>query len=379
MTEAPVPAGRAAGAFRPVAMRTFVLFLLAAGAVARPDPADARAVGGPIRAWVVHVDPRMIEELAPAHRDLVAAVPDGVQVYVGVPAGDDGPGLRFLLDPAARLGPRLRFLPAEADLTAWARDRYLVVGDRLLLASPEEDPFVLAGDRRVGELFAAKALRRRAVVSELFFEGGDVVFAGDHAFTGHTTILENARLLRVSEACAKRALERQLGRRLVVVGAAGGPPHEHCDMYLSVVGSKRVLVGDPNLALADLPPRGGYREDTQRLFAPGFDAVAAELRQAGFDVTRIPLLIGDDGNFRTWNNAVTEARADGLHAYVPRYGLGAIDRKAHDAWRRCGFRVHPVSCAGTILHGGAIRCLTHTIRRPLAAAATLSGVEPARR
>lgn len=375
--------GREAGAVRPIGMRALVALLLFSSALAaQPTRLDAVAVGGPIRAWVVHVDERLTDLFGPAHRDLIAAVPPRVKVFVGIGGADVEPGLRALLDPEEKLGANLVFLPADGGITAWARDRYLVVGHEMLLSNYYHDAFDWSADRRIGELFARRVLHREPVRSHLFFEGGDVVLGGEHAFIGYGTIMENARANRIDEATAARELGRMLHRKVVPVGAASGPPHEHCDMYLSVIGARRLLVGDPRLALAALPKDGGYNEENHRLRAASFDRVADELKHAGFKVERIPLLIGDDGNFRTWNNAVTETRADGFHAYVPRYGVGALDRMAHAIWKRCGFRVHPISCAGTIQHGGAIRCLTHTVRGPipeLVRPASLGALEPARR
>jgi len=359
-----------------------ILLLAAAPVVAKPTVADAAAIGGPIRAWVIHVDGRIADQVGPAHRDLVAAVPSGVRVFVGVGRAEEERELRALLDPACRMEDNLQFLCGEGELTSWARDRYLVVGKELLLANDLDDPFLWPSDRQVGELFARRVLKQRPVRSHLYFEGGDVVLSATHAFIGHHTIAENARVLRMDDESTAREFRRLLARDVVVIGTDHDPPHEHCDMYISVIGDRKLLVGDPKLTRRALPSHGGFREDTQLVRAPAFDRVAAELRHAGFKVERIPLLIGDDGNFRTWNNVVTETRADGLHVYMPRYGVGPLDRIAAEVWKRCGFKVHPISCSGSILHGGAIRCLTQVARGPLPdleRAANVGGLEPARR
>jgi len=381
-TRFPAHLGREAGAVRPNGMRLLTLFLLTSALAAQPTALDAQAVGGPIKAWVVHVDERLMEQFGPAHRDLVAAVPPGVRVFVGVANADAEPAIRADLDPDEKLGSSLKFLPVDGEITAWARDRYLVVGDRMLLSNYYHDAFAWPADRRIGELFAKRMLTKKPVQSHLFFEGGDIVLGAEHAFIGYDTILENAQANRIDEGTAARELGEMLGRKVVVLGTDTGPPHEHCDMYVSVVGARRLLVGDPRLSLVAMPKEGGYSEESHRLRAAAFDRVAADLRQAGFRVERIPLLIGDDGNFRTWNNAVTETRADGFHVYLPRYGVGALDRLAQAVWKRCGFRVHPISCAGSIVHGGAIRCLTHTVRGAipeLGRPASVGALEPARR
>jgi hypothetical protein len=148
-------------------------------------------------------------------------------------------------------------------------------------------------------------------------------------------------------------------------------------MFLSVVGSRTLLLGDPRLALeyfdardalgiesTDVRGVGSFRRSTQIHCARVYSEIAARLEASGFEVRRIPILHGDDGeDVITWNNAVVERRGDRLRAYVPNYGIPLLDRKANECWRRTGAEVFPVRANLVILEGGAVRCLSNVLRQ----------------
>jgi hypothetical protein len=224
-----------------------------------------------------------------------------------------------------------------------------------------------------GDLSVARALARwdpslRVVESPLHVEGGNVLLTRGHVITGPLTVLDNAARLGADPAAVRGMLATAFDRRLVVVESADPRlAEEHVDMYLSVVGDRRLLLGDPRLALAcdsldgPLQELGTFDPRTQVELAAEYDRIAARLRSEGFSVARVPILHATDGIVVTWNNAVVEERDGRRVAYVPRYGLPDLDAAAHACWRREGFEVRPVSAERVVVLGGSVRCVTNTL------------------
>jgi hypothetical protein len=245
---------------------------------------------------------------------------------------------------------------------------------------------------RLGDLAVADALSRdpegpRVIQSGLALEGGNVLLTEDHVLVGPGVIEENEVPLGGRER-VRRYLESLFDREAIVVGAtAGDAPHEHVDMYVSVVRNRTLLVADPRLGLeyfdklfdigieeGDVRGIGYFTREGQLDKVPAYDRIAAQLRAAGFEVVRLPVLHGEGGEMLTWNNAIVEERGGSIHAYVPTYGIPLLDRKAAEIWRAQGAVVHPVPCLDCIVHGGAIRCLSNVLYRDPESSCDRSGV-----
>ncbi len=98
-----------------------------------------------------------------------------------------------------------------------------------------------------------------------------------------------------------------------------------------------------------------------------FAFVARELTRRGFEVTRVPLVpLADGVTYVTYNNAVLEQRADGhLHAYVPQFGLEALDAAGRAAYEAQGVIVHGIDVRRIYPHNGTVRCLVNVLQRLL--------------
>jgi N-dimethylarginine dimethylaminohydrolase len=342
-----------------------------------PPASSPERSEAPIATWVWHVEPHLVESALPTFRDLLQAIPRDARLLIAVGSRVDTTLLWDQLGLGHREDRRITLLDAGSALSPWARDRYVVFlrAERTCVLLPKSDS--VASDN-VGDLDVARKLAGtieglEVVHSDLDLEGGDVIVTDEHVLVGIGTVLANEGRFREG---VEAYLEAVFDRQVVVVGEdEGSVPHVHLDMFVTAVGPRRLLLGDPSLtegyfrvqhepgaATIDARSIGGFARQTQEDWAPAYEEIAEQLRRAGFRVERIPILHTDDGNLVTWNNAVTERRGSEAHAYVPSYGIPVLDRDAHERWRKLGYRVHPVRAAEVIRHGGAIRCLSNVVR-----------------
>lgn len=166
----------------------------------------------------------------------------------------------------------------------------------------------------------------------------------------------------------REAVDRNLSR------PGSRQPVFHLDMFMTLAGKRRVLVGDPLAArrLTGLPLPESVPLDA-------FDAIARDLDQRGFEVIRnpLPLVYFDDpeARLREWfyasaNNCWVEHCPDGSRVWLPQYGFGAWpELEATDAanariWRELGFEV---ILAGDFLpladQLGALNCVSKILER----------------
>lgn len=342
------------------------------------NSATAPSAATTIRAWVLHFDGSLDTVTLAAHADLLRAIGPEAEVYVVVPHRTHEGLFLDLLEPAPDLRRRIRFLPGSSALSIWARDRYLVVdrpGARTIVLP---DPRSVRPERRGDVEFARTVLSRetaaRVLPTRLAFEGGDLLVGRHIALIGAGTILENRARWQGDLDGVVAEFEQLLDRRVVVLGEdAPQRPHDHADMYVHLLDDRTVILGDPSLTLAlweplhaSAPDRaqlgalGWPREEAQRDAVRWYEPIAAQLRDEGFRVIRVPALHGDA--LYTWTNAVTEMRDGVRHAYVPLYGIPLLDAYAHRIWREAGCVVHPIAARAAVQEGGAVRCLTNTLR-----------------
>ncbi len=366
-------------------MRDIVLGVVAALALAvSMAPADSAsrdsdtAVApdneGAFRQIVIHVDPAALDVVGPTYRDLLLALePDvGVRVVVAERAHFD----RFLrLLETWEVADLARFEPVITDrrITTWSRDRYVLVerdGQRILLVPPRPGDGHQArrNEWLVPFDIAATMDDVTAESVPLVFDGGDIIATPTHIFATALLLKRNEGGALGEKAELIRWLARATGRIPVIIGDHPDqvPPH-HIGMFVTPLSGRTMLVGDPDkgLALLTAAQIEALGVDTSDEALARFRRVATDLETAGFDVIRVPLIPLDDPlTYVTYNNSILERRADGrLHAYVPQFGVLALDGVGRAAYEAAGVIVHPIDVSAVFRNRGTVRCLVNVLRR----------------
>jgi len=364
-----------------------VSILLVLGWVFAGAPAHAALLSpgaGAIREVVIAIPPDDLDE-----HDLIAPVAaEALQMI----ARALGPDVRYLIHAYPRhrsvietvLGAagvkKLRFAPsAFGNYTRWTRDMFVVAnngGKRLWLLPAQ---ILRRLDDSVGAEIAA-TIGQATVRLPLNVEGGNLVPFGDWVFAGKDLLLNGTKTLDLSR---RTALQRALApdSHWVWVGNDLPIPHAtavgifqplfHIDMFLTPVKSRsgarpHLVIGSTVLAEklggVTSPPEIGRR----------LDEVAAHLLGVGFTVSRIPLLVQDDGDTITvvnYNNVLFDGDAGQL-VIVPQYAqeganLKVLDDYAAQHFEELGYQVRRVH--GPLLELGqqlgGLRCLIQVIER----------------
>ncbi len=214
------------------------------GRGARPDVGPWRVLaddGGAISrfACVVNTDGRAAVRNVALAAAIVKALPERMRVSI-LASNIEAFAVAAALDPQ-----RVDFLelPKDLELTIWPQDPFLVLarggGEVLLLGSKE---FERADDGLVAEALAAH-LGCDYRVSELSFEGGNIVAGARHVFIGADTIERNAERLAIAPAEVIESFRRELGRPVVVLGSCPQSV-DHIDMVVTAVDAGNVVVAD---------------------------------------------------------------------------------------------------------------------------------------
>ncbi|MFZ4578269.1 MAG: hypothetical protein ACOYOB_07715 [Myxococcota bacterium] len=330
-----------------------------------------------------------------AQADFLNALDADTRIHVTV-AKQQVPDLHSFLRARGLdgLGDRLRIVEVLGPVTPWTRDRALALAgnalDLTLLVPPPPD---LEWERRRNDWSAvwqwARARGHTQVTKlPLDFDAGDLILADDVVLFDANLLAKNTRHGFRTHADLAKALHAWTGRPALCLGSRPGDvPRYHMAMYVMPTGSRRALVGDPGLARALTGP--GWRpgdlsvETEQALVADDraevqaqFDRAAADLRAAGWQVARVPVVAFDDRTYVTYTNAILETRPQlsGQGArrvvYLPVYaspnGPAAavgLDAAAVRVWQAEGYQVKPIRVAGTWRHHGTIGCLVNVLRR----------------
>jgi hypothetical protein len=366
----------------------------AAPATDRDDEAIAGALlpedRGALREIELHYVASLEPIVADTYRDFLRAIDPRVTIDAIVPRGDRARFEAFFASTDPSLLARTRVVEVDGPITVWSKDRALVaaperVADRTTLVVPlPPDPkwAERANDwATIGAL--ARANPDRFVVRELplAFDAGDFAVAGDRVIVDPNLWDKNrGRSSRTESPEAVRALvESLLGRDVTLLGASPGDvPRHHMAMYMTPLPSKDapsgVLVGDPSLAKALLPKDwspGVASTDSGDPLVPDFsaesqarfDRAARDLASAGFAVTRVPVVPFDDKTYITYTNGVFESRGDTRTAYVPQYGVPALDDAARRAYVVRGWNVVPVRVRAAWPYHGTLGCLVNVMAR----------------
>ena len=331
--------------------------------------------GGAFGHLVLHFDPRAEEEVAPTYRDLLRATEPTVRFTVVVAERAHFDRFRHLLQ-SWRIANPSRFQPVVVgrDVTTWSRDRYTLLtqgNKRILLVQPEPHRAIRA---RRNDWYAPFAIARaqgpdvEVQIAPVTFDGGDLTATDKHVFATGLLLGRNASNPHGERSRMTAWLRRMTGRVPVIIGRspADVPPH-HVGMFITPLGNRTVLVGDPAAGLTLLPKNAQLPlpVDKRPASHKRFEFVAQALTRAGFRVVRVPLVPLSDGvTYVTYNNAIVERRADGrLHAYVPQFGLAALDAAGRAAFTSQGVVVYPIDVRRIYRHNGTVRCLVNVLAR----------------
>jgi agmatine deiminase len=182
----------------------------------------------------------------------------------------------------------------------------------------------------------------------LLMEGGNLLSDGRGRCVTTDAALESGD--GADADLLKRLLRRYFGcTRTVILPALEREPTGHVDMYVTITGAGRALVGR-------------YHPDDDPENARRLERAAAMMRRAGFSVTRIPMPANDDGVFRTYTNA---AAINGV-VLVPIYPEDVGDEVEALALFAAAYpdrHVVPIDASAVITLDGAVHCATMTIPR----------------
>lgn len=340
---------------------------------------------GPLREVVMHY----VVELEPTfratyHDFLTTLAPETRLLFVV--RRQDRARLEAFLAPLGLANP-MRMVEVSTPLGIWSKDRALVLspnaagaGVRTELVIPPRPRAAWEGSRP-GDWDVVPALAA-AVPDELnvrqvpiAFDAGDFAVTGDRIFFDVNLFARNrARGFR-SPAELRERMKAVLGREVVMLGSeVGDVPRHHMSMYMALLAGGVALVGDPAagarlvgdrfVAEQTSPETGRPLEaDFSRVTIARFDRAATDLAAAGLRVVRIPTVPFDDKTYFAYTNGVYETRAGRKTAWVPRFGVPAIDAAARAVYEGLGWRVIPVAVQDVYAQHGTIGCLVNVLSR----------------
>lgn len=316
--------------------------------------------------------------------DLLLKLSPQVKVVVACPNRSTVEIFERELGRKARLGGRsVRVFDVGMDISMWARDRCIARqhpdGSHASLLVPR--PFPTFDVWRLNEVYTPFALEAvgafpDARATSLILEGGNIVSNARYAFVGANVIDENRDGQENPENSKRlmRGLRQLAGKEVILVGDENFEvPWDHLDMYLTPVGDNTLLLADPELASLilgvdsiDLSLTDDQDQESVSSIDTAFilDQIAERLRRSGFVVLRLPTIVNYPEQWMvTYNNVLMDERENGRTAFMPIYGIDALDAYAKRVYEQIGFRVETVDVMGIYESGGALRCVTNVTRR----------------
>jgi hypothetical protein len=339
---------------------------------------------------VMHYVPRFNDLVEPTYSDFLRAIGADVRVEFVVPQGLEANDSRKLdellgrIDPSGALAKRCSRIESQGPITTWSKDRALVTaapspGEPALLVAPSE-PSQQWVERHndwltVQSLARGSAGRYKATIAPLDFDAGDFIVDNERVIVD-TNLLDKNRHRGINDV-------RELHRRLVawlqapviVLGQEpGDTPRHHIAMYLTPLQRNVVLVGDPSAArsivgegFAPGDPSGDtgepLRADFSDVMIGRFERAARELTALGYRVERIPNVPFDDKTYLSYTNGVFETRDGKNIAYVPAYGMAALDEAARAVYTRLGWEVRSIRVRAVYPFHGTVGCLVNVLAR----------------
>lgn len=347
----------------------------------------------------------------PTQAEFVARLPADVRIRIV--HGD--PATRRMFEQALQAhgdtsGRVVRWEPGAADMAPWLRDAWIPgrapSGSAVAYMHHPSHYEYMRGPAGPCDLpgLAGRLFGGAIHPTIVRGEGGSVVADDERVFVARRII--EAGVHR-NEAQSEEAMLDHLaglwGRRVVALSTGLAEWSAHTDLLVMPIGGRRVLLGNPEqarelLARAPEAEKQAFQVRIRRLAArtppghrarsvhewpvveklvaestvpsrrAGFARLRAELVDAGYDVIDIPFLSLDPERVRgrltlSYTNVVLDVRGGVRTAYVPVYGLPALDDAAVRTWKQAGYRVVVVDTLSPALFGGALRCLCQVTRR----------------
>ncbi len=354
--------------------------------------------------------------LAAVYQELLGALPAAVSLVV-MTHQETAADVRAWLAASGREGTTaLVEAPNHLNFSVWAEDGYVAVTDGEEGGTYLVEPFSFPryGDSLIADL-VANATDLEDTQAPLYFQGGNVLIGGDFFFIGADYPAESLRylggvLVPAPGESPAQFVQRLYGeyldpaRRMIAVASTVPVPGEqrrrievggvewteelyagnrpgtvqpifHIDMFITLAGGRRVLVGDPRLAaeILDVPLAAHATPEV-------FDDIARSLARLGFEVVRnpLPLVYVDDPDrrvrqwyFATSNNALVDIpAAGGPSVFLPTYGHGAweslrlTDKRNRELWEEMGFTVHALGDFHPFAENlGALHCIKKYLGR----------------
>lgn len=329
--------------------------------------------GGEIREIVLQYSYDLKDEVLPAYRDFLLKLGNETEIHI-VCENDElkGDMEGYLAEWQVTGSERIHLVTLGGKITVWARDRFVIkrCGNKTVAVLPalnDEEDELRINDQKVPYMIKPLRTGRFNVeLSNVWFEGGNIVADEKYAFTGYATI----RCMDCSsDEDRLKLLGNILGREVVVLGEEDRlEPTDHVDMYLTPLGNKTVLLGNPSMAYKILMTDPEYPEQYESLKPSkdeldSFERVREQLEEKGFRVVPIPYIQAFTDSVFTYNNSLLETLDGKSLVYLPVYNIDVLDKAAIRVYSALGFEVRTVDVSKIYIHGGTIRCLTNVIAR----------------
>lgn len=340
---------------------------------------------GPIEAVAFHYTPGAEPIFGEVYRAFLPSLDPSVKLWALVPPSEGGAAKAKLLDflkavPGGEaLAGRVQVAEASGPVSPWSKDRALVTGPPIRLVAPAEPagawPQRLADWNAPMDLARAFPSQLSVTVVPLDFDAGDFAITGGRLLVDANLVGKNAGRGLDTPAKLAQALDRMFRMKVAVLGErAGDVPRHHLSMYLTPLTDGAVLLGDPREGRAlvgegfvpgeDSPDSGErLRADFSPDVLARYDRAAKDLAAAGFKVVRIPTVPFDDKTYLAYTNGVFETRDGKKVAWMPVFGLPALDARAAQVYRELGWEVRPVPSRAAFPYHGTLGCLVNVLAR----------------
>jgi hypothetical protein len=312
----------------------------------------------------------------PVYRQFLGYQPAGVTVYMVCPGQQDFSEIQGQI---GQLQCKIIPIFTGHPITTWARDRWVQLapaspGGAITLLAPkgelqQENWPQRAGDSHVAEDIAGfLAPSVRADRSSLYFDGGDLLADEKFVFVTPAVLRRNLQHTVADRQELIDRLQNDLHRPVILMDDA---PDHHAGMYMMAIGTGRMLVGDPSLAapLLDatdptLTAMTGGPDFTPQA-QKRFDAVAKLATDHSCQVTRIPIIPGQNGKqYLTYVNVIMDIRDGRSIVFMPTYrDQPKLNAAAQGVWESLGYQVYPIDCTTLWPQGGTLHCLVNVLER----------------
>jgi hypothetical protein len=375
----------------------FILALLSLNSASAFDTAEQVTpykafsdCSGEIEKVVFQYSKHMGSNLIPTLHDFLIQAEEDTSIIIFCQDNEEYNYLNKLINKIWKLSKKknIRIVNANKMISIWARDRYQAITSTAL--NSVEKKFIIpkmpldededrVNDSTLPESFIAIFGNDFTTSkSAVFFEGGDIASAENFIFAGYPSVM--AQELTDYEETAL-ILEREFGKKLIIVGSEETSVLDcHIDLFMTPIDDKRILLGCHQTGmeiLENCPSTSDTSElitdlDQALPYIDALDLIGSSLESMGFEIIRIPLLFGMAADVEeednplfvlTYNNLLLEESDKRKTAFVPRYNLPCLDKKAQNIYRNLGYKIKSVNVSGLYKYGGTLRCVSNVVSR----------------